>query len=246
MPQLPDRKFWTPSLEWLMETSSTDLAVLHAVVSLVPNINPRELHAASVVNIRVKDMFMSFFDDHDQCLPGAYDMAIACGHALAHLYWRRHFGPVDHSMLLPGESMESSGELVWRKTNQEWASFTRCWRHLESKDPNFLLVSQTGIARMEIGRSTDLDLSPYTDTFLASLLHSSSYTFYFQNAYQEDSDYISMEKLAIDILLRILHPSSFEHLGPSTSIVANGAWLVLCMLGRRSTRVEDVANNNKG
>ena len=50
-------------------------------------------------------------------------------------------------MLLPGETFY--GLRAWSYDNgEEWDSFTRRWRFLESTDPEFLLVSHTGFASM--------------------------------------------------------------------------------------------------
>lgn len=224
---------------WLIETS-TDPDVVVAAASLVPDTDALLfLDGVSGVHTQLRDTFMSCFDDHDRCIPGADDKAIVCGLALAHMYWRRFLWRFDNLLLLPGET--HYGLSNWTYDNiQEWDSFTRRWRYLESKDPKFLLVSQTGIGAIDprLRIDNDLDLSPYPDAFLASLVPSLSCTFHF--VYDKER-IMTLEGLAINILLRLFHHSSPD---PSPQILANCTFLVLCMLGLRFTKT-DTMNTNK-
>ena len=226
------------SLKWLIETS-TDPDVFLAAVSLVPDSDAFLSLDVSAINIHLRDSFMSCFDSHDQCIPGSYNKAIACGLALAHIYWRRYLFDYDDSMCLPGEVQIDFPDGL-DAMPPEWSCFERRWRHLESKDPNFLLTSQTGIGWRigALGVDKDLDLTSYSNDIITPLLHSLSYSF----SFAEDKERIvPLEGLAINILSRLLHHPSTT---PSTQVLANCTFLVLCMLGIRFTKT-DVVNTNK-
>lgn len=239
IPPISTNTSYARSLKWLIETS-TDPDVFLAAASMVPDTDALLfLDGVSVVNIQLRDAFMSCFDEHDRCIPGAHDKAIICGLALAHMYWRRYLLPFDSSMLLPGESRYNFPDSLFFMP-PEWWSFKSRWRYLESKDPNFLLVSQTGIGWRigELHINKDLDLSQYPTPLIGPLLHTLSYSFRFAH---DKERIMTLEGLAIKTLSRLLQHSSP---GPSTQIVADCAFLVLCMLGLRFTK-SDVINTNK-
>ena len=232
IPLIPTSIFYAHSLKWLMETS-TDPDVFLAAASLVPDCDSLlSLDGVSSLYIQLKDGFMGCFDDHDRCIPGADDKAIICGLALTHMYWRRHLRPFDKSMLLPGELHYGKSTRSW--DIQVWGSFIRRWRYFESKDPKFLIVSQTGIGTLgDVPNILEnMDLRQYPDAFLTSLLPSLSCTFLFGDRWA----LVESE----NIVSKLLHSSP----EPSAKVVANCTFLVLCMLGHRFSNA-DVANANK-
>ena len=238
IPVISTRTSYARSIKWLIETSS-DPDVFLAAVSQVPDSDGLlSLHEMSDLNLQLRDTFMSCFDDHNQCIPGAYDKVIACGLALGHMYWRRYLFPYDDSMLLPGESKIDFPPCIPRST--EWWGFARCWEHLESKDPKFMLASQTGIG-WRIGpynHLKGLDISSYPTDFIASLLQSLSCSVTFLD---DGWARAQAEELAIRFLLRLLHRLSPA---PSTQLMANCTFLVLCMLGLHFTN-DGLMNTNK-
>ena len=239
IPVISTSTSYARSIKWLIETSS-DPDVFIAAVSQVPDSQGLlSLHEMSDLDLQLRDTFMSCFDDHNQCITGAYDKAIACGLALAHMYWRRYLLPYDDSMLLPGESKaDFPHHAFW---GMEWWRFRRCWEYLESKDRKFLLASLTGIGwrlrnPLSLGRISDI--LPYPNDTAAPLLQSLSCSLTFLD---KDRSRPQVEELAIRFLLRLLHHSSPA---PSTQLIANCTFLVLCVLGLRFTEA-DLINTNK-
>ena len=227
------------SLKWLIETSA-DPDVFLASTSLVPDSDAFLFFDISAINIQLRDAFMSCFDSHDQCIPDSYDKAIVCGLALAHMYWRRYLLPYDDSMCLPGEYVSDFPDrLLWM--SPEWEAFERRWRYLETKDPNFLLTSQTGIGwrmgALHVGK--DLDLTSCSNGFITPILRNLSNSFCFA---QSKGRIVALEGLATNILSKLLHHHSSPTL--STQVLANCTFLVFCMLGVRFTNT-DVVNTNK-
>ena len=238
IPVLSTSISYARSIKWLIETSS-DPDVFLAAVSQVPDSDGLlSLREMSDLNLQLQETFMSCFDDHNQCITGADDKAVACGLALGHMFWRRYLLPYEDSMLLPGESKAYFPHL--RPWSTGWWRFRRCWAHLECKDPKFLLATLAGI-RWRISPFDlikDPDILPYPTNFIIPLLQSLSYAVTFLD---KDWTRPQVEELAIRFLSRLLPNSSPA---PSTQLIANCTALVLCVLGLHFTDT-DLMNINK-